>query len=174
MFVGLVHALALLLLAAAVAKLRDPGSAAVALQRAGLPASVLLVRLGAVAEVVLVGVVLLGGGVGPVAVLGLLHLGFAAFVVRLSGAAGAQAGCGCFGSAEAPAGRLHVVVNVAAAGAIAVSLAGDLPSLPTVLADQGLLAVPYAAVVAVAAWATGLCLTALPALLSAQRQVASP
>jgi len=171
MFVGLVHALALLLLVAAVAKLRDPRSAAVALRRAGLPSVAGAVRILAVAEVLVAAAVLIVGGPVPAAALGLLHLGFAAFVVRLRREAGVRASCGCFGGAEAPAGRLHVVVNAAAAGAVAVALAGSLPSLPSVLGDQVSLAVPYVAAVAVGAWATGLCLTSLPALLAAQRQV---
>lgn len=173
MLVGPVHALALLLLVAAVAKLRHPGSATVALGRAGLPSSTLVARLVAAAEALVAGVVLLVGGAGPVVALGLVHLGFAGFIVRLRRVAGAKSSCGCFGGAEAPAGRLHVAVNLLAAGLVALSLAAGLPSLPTVLADDAGLAVPYAAAVAAGAWATGLCLTALPALFDAQRQVAA-
>jgi hypothetical protein len=138
-----------------------------------MPCSALVVRLLAGAEVLLATGVLLAGGWAAVLALGALHLGFAGFITRLRQAAGPKASCGCFGGAEAPAGRLHVVVNLAAAGAVAVSLAGDLPSLPTALGDQAGLALPYAAAVAAAAWATGLCLTSLPALLAAQRQVAA-
>ena len=173
MFLGPVHALAVLLVVAAGTKLRDPTSAAVALGRAGLPTGVVVVRVLAGAELLVAAAVLLVGGALPVAALGLLHLGFAAFLVRLRRAAGAKASCGCFGGAEAPAGSLHVVVNAAAAGVAAISLAGPLPSRPTVLGSQLGLALPYAAAVAVGAWATGLCLTSLPALLAAQRQVAA-
>lgn len=173
MFVGPVHALAALLAVAALAKLRDPRSAADALGRAGLPSGFLVVRALAIAEMVVAAAVLLVGGALPVVALGLLHLGFAAFLVRVRRAAGAKASCGCFGGAEAPAGRLHVVVNAAAAGVAAVSLTGPLPSLPAVLGDRPGLAVSYVAAVAVGAWATGLCLTALPALLATERQVAA-
>ena len=171
MFVGPVHALAALLAVAALAKLRDPTSAAAALGRAGLPSGPALVRMLAVAELLVAGAVLLAGGVVPVVALGLLHLGFAAFVVRVRRAAGPKASCGCFGGAEAPVGLLHVVVNGAAAGVAAVSLTGSLPALPAVLGDGVGLAVPYAASVAVGAWAIGLCLTSLPSLVAAQRQV---
>ena len=173
MFVGLVHALALLLLVAAVAKLRDPGSATVALRRAGIPSAAVGVRCLAAAEAVLAAAVLFVGGPAPAVALGLLHLGFAGFIIRLRWAAGATASCGCFGGAEAPAGRLHVVVNAAAAAGVAVALADDLPSVPSMLGDQAALAVPYALAVAMGAWATGLCLTSLPAVLAAQRQVAA-
>ena len=173
MFVGPVHALAALLAVAALAKLRDPTSAAAALGRAGLPSALVLVRMLAVAEMLVAAAVLLVGEVLAVVALGLLHLGFAAFLVRVRRAAGAKASCGCFGSAEAPVGLLHVVVNAAAAGVAAISLTGSLPSLPAVLGDRMGLAVPYAAAVAVGAWATGLCLTSLPTLFAAQRQVAA-
>ena len=130
-------------------------------------------RAVAVVEVVVGAAALLVGGALPAVALSLLHLAFAAFIVRVRSAAGATAGCGCFGAAEAPADRLHVVVNVAAAGAVAASLAGALPSLPAVLADRLVLALPYAIAVAAGAWAIGLCLTSLPALLAAQRRLAA-
>jgi len=171
MFVGLVHALALLLAVAAVAKVWEPTAVSEALRRAMLPSSVTTVRVLAGSEATVAGAVLLVGGVVPSVALGLLHLGFAAFIVRLRRAAGATAGCGCFGNTESPAHQLHVVVNVVAGGLVVVSLAGSLPSLPSVLGDSGGLAVPYAMAVVLGAWATGLCLTSLPALLAAQRQV---
>lgn len=173
MLVGLVHALALLLLVAAAAKLREPGPAMVALRRAGLPSGSLVVRLLATTEAAVAAATLLVGGVGPAVALGLLHLGFACFIARLRRVAGAKASCGCFGEAEAPADRLHVVVNLVAAGAVALAVAFPLPSVPSVLADGIGLALPYMTVVVIGAWATGLCLTSLPSLLAAQRQVAS-
>ena len=171
MFVGLVHSLALLLLVAAVAKLRDAGSATVALRRAGVPSAAVGVRGLALAEASLAAAVLFVGGPVPAVALGLLHLGFAGFIVRLRRAAGATASCGCFGGSEAPAGRLHVVVNAAAAAGVAVALTDALPSAPTVFGDLAALAVPYGLAVAMAAWAIGLCLTSLPAVLAAHRPV---
>ncbi len=173
MFVGVVHALALLLLVAAAAKLGDPTSASVALRQVGLPGGTLVVRLLALVEVAVAGAVLLVGGFVPAAALGLLHLGFAGFIAQLRRAAGAKASCGCFGAAEAPVDRLHVVVNVVAAGAVAAALAFPLPSVPAVLDDRVGLALGYVTAVMIGAWATGLCLTSLPSLLAAQRQVAS-
>ncbi|MEO5680247.1 MAG: MauE/DoxX family redox-associated membrane protein [Acidimicrobiales bacterium] len=171
MLVGLVHALALLLLVAAAAKLADPEPATVALGQAGLPSGPLVVRLLATAEAAVAAATLLVGGVVPALALGLLHLGFAAFIARLRRAAGAKATCGCFGEAEAPVDRLHVVVNLVAAGVVAVALAFPLPSVPSVLDGQVGLALPYVTAVVIGAWATGLCLTSLPSLLAAQRQV---
>jgi len=171
MFVGVVHALALLLLVAAAAKLGDPTSASVALRQAGLPGGTLVVRLLAVVEVAVAGAVLLVGGVVPAAALGLLHLGFAGFIAQLRRAAGAKASCGCFGGAEAPADLLHVVVNLVAGGLVAVALVDSVPPVASVLADQPVVGLPYVAAVVVGAWATGLCLTSLPTLLAAQRQL---
>jgi len=171
MLVGPVHAVALLLVAAAVAKLRDPASATRALADAKLPTGALVVRAVSVVEMLVGAAVLLVGGVVPAVALALLHLAFAAFIVRVRRAAGARASCGCFGGDDAPAGRLHVVVNLVAAGAVAASLAGSLPSVPSVLADRLVLALPYAATVAGGAWAIGLCLTSLPVLLAAERRV---
>lgn len=171
MFVGVVHALALLLLVAAAAKLGDPTSASVALRQAGLPGGMLVVRLLALVEVAVAVAVLVVGGAAPAAALGLLHLGFAAFIVQLRRRARAQARCGCFGGAEAPADGLHVVVNLVAAGLVAVALVDSVPSVSSVLGDQPVLGLPYIAAVVVGAWATGLCLTSLPALLAAQRQL---
>ncbi len=171
MFVGVVHALALLLLVAAAAKLGDPTSASVALGQAGLPGGPQVVRLLALVEVAVAGAVLLVGGLVPAVALGLLHLGFAGFIAQLRRAAGAKASCGCFGGAEAPADLLHVVVNLDAGGLVAVALVDAVPALPSVLGDQPVLGLPYVGAVVVGAWATGLCLTSLPALLAAQRQL---
>jgi len=171
MFVGVVHALALLLLVAAAAKLGDPTSASVALRQAGLPGGPLVVRLLAVVEVTVAAAVLLFGGVVPAAALGLLHLAFAGFIAQLRRAAGAKARCGCFGGAEVPADLLHIVVNLVAGGLVAVALVDSVPPVASVLADQPVFGLPYLGAVLVGACAAGLCLTALPALLAAQRQL---
>ncbi len=126
-----------------------------ALGQAGLPGGPLVVRLLALGEVAVAGAVLVIGGSAPAAALGLVHLGFAAFVLRLRRSAGPGARCGCFGEAEAPAGRLHVVVNLAASGLVAAALTSELPSLASVLGDQPVLGLPYVAAVVVGAWATG-------------------
>jgi len=63
------------------------------------------------------------------------------------------------------------VVNLVAGGLVAVALVDSVPPVASVLADQPVLGLPYVAAVVVGAWATGLCLTLLPALLAAQRQL---
>lgn len=162
----------MLLVVAGTAKLARPTEAVDALRQARLPASPLVVRLLAVGELAVAALVLAVGGVGPALALAGLHLGFAGFIVRLRSEVGAGASCGCFGGSEAPADRLHVVVNLAAA-AVALAAATTGPaSLPEALRHQPVAGAAYLVLVAVAAQATLLTLTALPRLLAANRQVA--
>lgn len=169
---GGLHALAFLLLVASAAKLRSPARAVGALRQARLPASPLLVRLLAGGEVAVAGLVLAVGGVAPALALAGLHLAFAAFVVRLRTIVGPAASCGCFGGAEAPADRLHVVANLFGAAVAALAAAGGAEDLPATLGDQPALGLPYLALVAIAAQALLLTLTGLPRLLAATRQAA--
>lgn len=169
---GGLHALSVLLLVAAGAKLGRPSRAVEALRQAQLPASALLVRLLAAAEVAVAGVVLVVGGPGPALALAGLHLGFAAFLVRLRSRAGAGASCGCFGGADAPADRLHVVVNLLSAGVAAVAAGTGADALLPTLGEQPAGGVAYLLLVAVAAQAMVLSLTALPRLLAADRKLA--
>ncbi len=169
---GGLHALALLLLVAAAVKLGRPARAVTALGQAGLPPSALLVRLLAGGEVVVAGLVVGVGGPGPALALAALHVGFALFVVRLRAEVGASATCGCFGGADAPADRLHVVVNLVAAAVAAAGSAAGAEALLATLGDQAAFGLPYLVLVAVAAQALLLTLTGLPRLLAATRLVA--
>ena len=168
---GGLHALALLLLVAAGAKLGWPERAAEALHQAGLPGSRTLVRLLAAAEALVAGLVLVVGGFGPALALAGLHLAFAAFVVRLRRRGGAPS-CGCFGAEDAPVERLHVVVNLACAGLAALGAASGADPLAATLADQPALGLPYLLLVGVATEALLLTLTGLPRLLAANRTLA--
>lgn len=162
----------MLLVVAGTVKLARPTEATDALRQARLPASPLVVRLLAVGELVVAVLVLAVGGVGPALALAALHLGFAGFVVRLRSKVGGSATCGCFGGAEAPADRLHVVVNLAAAAVALVAAATGPASLPEALRHQPVAGAAYLVLVAVAAQATLLTLTALPRLFAADRQAA--
>ncbi len=168
---GTLHALALLLLAAAATKIANPVRAVDALRQARLPASASLVRLLAGAEGAVALLVLIVGGVLPALALAGLHVGFAAFIARLRTVAGSGAPCGCFGAAEAPADRLHVVVNLAAAAVAVIGAAAGPGSLRSTLAHQPAFGLPYLALVVVAAESMLLVLTALPDLLAADRQL---
>jgi len=169
---GGLHALAVVLLVAAATKVSSPARAVEALRQARLPASPVLVRLLAAVEVAVAGLVLVVGGPIPALALAALHLGFTAFVVRLRAKVGAEATCGCFGGADAPAERLHVVVNVVAAGVAAVAALAGADALVPTLSDQPAVGLPYLLLVAVAAQAMVLTLTGLPRLVAAGRQLA--
>lgn len=171
MLVGSVHALAVLLGLAAVAKLVSPGRTSAALKSAGIASGAGVVRTLAVVELLLAVAVLAVGGPVPAFGLAVTYLGFAGFVARLRRRAGGRAGCGCFGGEEAPAGRLHVVVNLVAA--VVASAAGftGAPGLGAELAHQPALGVPYLGLVGLLAWLTMVSLTSLPSLDEAQREL---
>jgi hypothetical protein len=170
---GGLQALAVLLCVAAAAKLAKPARAVTAMHQAGLPSSPLLVRLLALLEVAVAVSVLVVGGAGPALALAAAHVGFAAFLVRLRARAGASASCGCFGGAEAPADRLHVVVNVAAAVVAAAAAVTGADPLHATLPDQPALGLPYVVLLAVAVQAAILVLTELPRLLAATQPEAT-
>jgi hypothetical protein len=169
MLVGSVHALALLLGSAAVAKLVSPARTSGALSSAGLPSGAAVVRFLAVVELLLAVAVLAVGGPLPALGLAFAYLGFAGFVARLLGKAGDRAGCGCFGGAEAPAGRLHVVVNLVAAAVASAAAFTGARGLGAELARQPAYGVPYLGLVGLLAWLTMLSLTSLPSLGEAKR-----
>jgi hypothetical protein len=169
---GGLHALAVVLLVAAAAKLTRPTRAVEALRQARLPGTPMLVRLLAALELAVAGLVLVVGGPVPALALAALHLGFAAFVIRLRATGGASATCGCFGGADAPAERLHVVVNLVSAGVAAAAAVAGADALASTVGDQPAVGLPYLLLVAVAAQALVLTLTGLPRLMAAGRQLA--
>jgi hypothetical protein len=98
------------LVIAAIAKLRRPTPFVSALRRAGLPASTWLAGAVAIAELTVVLAALFGGAAGLL-VLGMLDLVMASFLVRLRHRAGI-ASCGCFGERSTPVTSAHIAVNV--------------------------------------------------------------
>jgi hypothetical protein len=169
---------ALLLSVSGLAKLRAPGPAAAML--AGLWQAA---RPGAVRRSVLdalvrgVAVLEVGAGAAAIAIgsgwaytaVGAMYSAFAV-VVAVAMRRGASASCGCFGSADAPLGRAHLVVDVAAA---TVAFAAASTSPPPLGALSGLS--PGVAAVAVGqtlvlTWLVYLSITALPALAAARRR----
>lgn len=176
--IGLLSACAALLGIAGVTKVVRPAPterAARALEltiadRFGGPAGVRL--LGAVEVAVAVGV-LFGGGAFAAAALTVAYLLLTAVAARLLKVA-PDSDCGCFGTAQEPVSRLHVVVNASCALVAGVAIVLPQPSLPGVLAVTG--AVTGAALVvliSVLAALLGALLTALPALTSARAKVAT-
>ena len=160
---------AVLLAVAGAAKVADPGATSAALQGARLVADRRLVRVLGGGEIALAIAVLAVGGRLPAALLGIAYAVFAAFAYRQSRQG---EGCGCFGVSDAPATRLHVVINVAAAALAAGAAWRPGPSLGAVLRDDVFEAALTAGALLLAAAALRLALTALPELAVARNLVA--
>lgn len=160
---------AVLLAVAGAAKVTDPAATSAALQGARLVSDRRLVRLLGAGEIVLAVAVLMLGGRLPAVLLAIAYAVFAAFAYRQ---ARQGEGCGCFGVSDAPATRLHVVVNVVAATLAAGAALRPAPSLLAVLGDGVFEALLIAVALLLAAAALRLALTALPELAVARDLVA--
>lgn len=175
-------AIAVLLLAAGLGKVRAPAPASAMLRRAlpvaGRPlARRSSVRAGGVVEVVIGAFALAGGTRAAVLLLALAYLVFAAISLRLlvldRGGGAPRTSCGCFGQVDAPVGWAHVGLNVAALG-IAVAAFVDPPGRWSGLFDADLASgVVAAAQVGVLAYLGFLTITALPELAAARRRVSA-
>jgi hypothetical protein len=113
----------------------------------------------------------------PAAIVALSYAGFAGFVTYARHRGGALATCGCFATPDTPATRLHVVVDLALAGAalaVAVGTAtrGAPRSIAAVLARQPWHGVPLVLVSALCAWLVFHALSTLPKAQAARRLVA--
>ena len=164
-------AMAVLLAAGGVAKLTRPAGTARALAAASLPHQVWAVRIGAAAEVLVgVGALAVGGVLGPLLVAG-AYLVFVAFLLRSMQRARGAGSCGCFGADEAPPSRIHVGFDILAAAVAAAAAVTGWPGVGPVIADQPGAGLPFVVFAGVTAFLGYLILTALPAVLTAQRRV---
>lgn len=171
--IGPYLAACLLLVAAGAAKAARPGDTARAVaDTVPLPLAVLapLVRAGAAVE----GIVGTAGLAYPspwtAGLVALSYAAFAAFVTVVLVRGGPLASCGCFGTPDTPATRLHVVVDLLlAASALWVAAAAPSRWLPSVLVDQPWHGVPLALVSILGAWLCVLVLGQLAELGAARR-----
>jgi hypothetical protein len=152
-----------LLVASAVAKLRDPGPAADALVELRFPAARLLVRVISVVELASAVLMVVRPAAGAAVACG-LYLGFAVLVlVQL--VRGSTCSCGCLGSAALPPTRLHAGLDIALAGCCAFARPDSLGVFRDPLAG----AVIFLGA-ATTAWALAAALELLPRMLSAYRR----
>ncbi len=154
--IGPYLAACVLLIAAGVAKAVRPGDTARAVT-ASMPVSLAvvapLVRVAAAAEALVGAAGLVRPSVWSAGLVALSYLGFAAFVTVARARGGPLASCGCFGTPDTPATRLHVVVDlVLSAAAVSVAAAAPARWLPTLLTDQPWHGVPLVAVSVLVAW----------------------
>jgi hypothetical protein len=168
-------AAALLLAAAGLGKVFAPATAAAMLGRSWqrlrsvrwLPSAV---RLIGVAELGIGLAVLIVGDRISFVLLACCYAAFALVAVRLT-RAGQRASCGCFGRAESPVGRAHVVLDhVCVAAAVDGAIWPSAP-LGDLFADDVMTGAIGAAQVSLLAWLGFLSITALPALAADRRRV---
>ena len=152
-----------LLVASAVAKLRDPGPAVEALAELQLPAGRLVVRVASLLEVctavLMVTLPAIGAPLGCA-----LYLVFAIIVLAQLGR-GSTRSCGCLGSARLPPTRLHAAVNVVLAACCAAARPDPLGAF-----DNPLIGGVVWLCAATVAWAVAAGLELLPPALRAYRR----
>ena len=163
----------LLLVAAGAAKAVHPGDTARAVaDTVPLPVAVLapLVRTGAAAEAVVGVAGLAYPSAWTAGLVALSYTAFAAFVTLVLVRGGPLASCGCFGTPDTPATRLHVAVDlVLAASALSMAVAAPSRWLPALLADQPWHGVPLVLASVLGAWLCVLVLGRLAELGAARR-----
>jgi hypothetical protein len=171
--IGCYLAACLLLIGAGAAKAvrpTDTARAVTALVPAPLGAVRAVVRAGAAVEAVVGTAGLVHPSPLTASFVVASYAGFALFVVVVLVRGGPLASCGCFGTPDTPATRLHVVVDAALA-ASAAAVAVQVPSgwLPTVLAGQPWRGIPLLLLAAVCAGLAYLALARLAELGAARR-----
>jgi hypothetical protein len=164
---GPFYAICVLLALAGGFKAVRPAATVGALRAVGLPASALLVRVMGAVEVVIGLGALITGWPPLSAVVAAAYAGFAGFVAAALRRGTPIQSCGCFGSADLPPTRIHLVVDIAAAGVAAAAAVTRVDGIGQVLADQPWAGIPFLALVAITTWFLYLILTALPAALRA-------
>lgn len=162
---GPVWAALALLIVAGAPKTRRPYDTMRALRLAGLRVPHLLVRIfGGIEALVGLGALLTGDRV-LLAIAALSYLGFAGFVVWALRQDSPLSSCGCFGKADTPPTRLHLVIVLCCAAALAVAAVrapAEVALLDQFVASPGvaLVAAGFAAVIC---WLAYIALTLLPA-----------
>ncbi len=165
---------AALLVAGGAAKAARPGDTANALRAVHLPTSPLLVRVGGLAEIV-VGTAALAVGNRTTAILvAVSYAAFAAFVVVALRSGAPISSCGCFGKADTPPTRLHVIVNLVAVAAAAVVAVEPPAGLGPVVTHQPLAGVPFLMLVVCGVGLSYLTLSSLPRTLAAIQPTRGP
>jgi len=165
-------AAALLLVGAGVAKALRPTDTAKALTLAGLPVGPGGVRAGALAETAIGVWAVVAGGLLSYGAVAASYLGFAGYLTWLLRRGLPVASCGCFGTPDVPATRLHVGVDLVAAVLAGGAATLRAPTMAVVLGDQPLGGLPFLGLVVLAATLAMAVLTLLPRLATVARRIA--
>lgn len=144
------------------AKALQPVDTANALAAAGMSVHRTLVRVGGLLEAA-IGLGALATGSRSLAVLvAVSYLAFTIFVLVALARGTPISSCGCFGKADTPPSRIHVVLNLAAAGAALAIVVRPTSGFVDVVAGQPLAGVPYVLLVVTGVVAAMTALTVLP------------
>ncbi len=161
-----------LLVAAGVAKAVRPDDTARALSSVvpiRLSTMRTAVRIGSVSEAALGVTALAYPRPWWAALVALSYVAFAGFVAYARSTGGAIASCGCFGTPDTPATRVHLVINIVLAlAAVAVAVSAPAGDLVTILSGQPARGVPLALVSVLAAWLVYLAVSVLAGLQAAR------
>ena len=166
---GLLFSAAIVLGVAGVAKVVTPDGTRVALRTVGLPSSRWVVRLLGLVELSITATALVVAGRLGALLVTVAYLGFAGFSALLLSRSRGRASCGCFGGTDSPITRVHVVLNVIIAIAVATCIARPAPDVTAVAADTPWAGLPFALLVVLLAWVLQVAFTTLPALQAAER-----
>jgi len=152
-------------------KALEPADTANALRALHLPSARLLVRAGGAVELVVALGALVTGATVLAIVVALSYAVFAVVVMVALASGRPISSCGCFGKVDTPPSRVHVVVDVVAAGVAAAAAAAvdTQVALPDVVSKQPLAGVPFVLLVAIGVALLFLAFTALPKTMAAVR-----
>jgi hypothetical protein len=156
-----------LLVLAGATKILRPDPTAQAMLDAGLPGTLAAARGAGVVEMVVGMWAGLAPAAGGAIALGALYAVFAGYLGFLLVARPDAGSCGCAGPTAVPPSRLHLVLNVVAAGAAFACAATPLPSGPAWIAGLGWAALPIVLGLIVAGWLAVVAVTAAPAAFRA-------
>jgi Methylamine utilisation protein MauE len=162
---------ALVLALGGALKMLEPGDTAHALRTLGFPSGRTLVRAGGAFELLVALGALVTGETVLVALVAISYAVFAVVVVVALRSGRPISSCGCFGKVDTPPSRVHVVIDVVAAGVAAASaVAVDSQiALPDVVSSQPLAGVPFLLLVVIGVALVFVAFTTLPKTMAAVR-----
>jgi hypothetical protein len=141
---------AALLVITGVPKVTNPGGTARALYSLGVPATLNTERAIGVVEVGAGMAALLFGGRAAAAAIALVYIGFSLFIA-LALRSEEVRNCGCFGERDVPPSRLHLGIDLAAAGVAIVLVFRPIGAITTVMGETPWAGVPLLLLVAMGA-----------------------
>ena len=153
---------AALLALGGVAKAFRPVDTANALAAVGVSVHRNLVRVGGALEAAIGLGALATGSRSLAALVAVSYLAFTMFVLVALNRGTPISSCGCFGKADTPPSRVHVVLNLAAAGAALAIVVQPTSGFVDVVAGQPLAGVPCVLLVVTGVVAAMTALTVLP------------